>query len=57
MVEIGSPEIQDFLQRLRVRYLGVSSLYPRRGCALCLLVSAQREYKNFLLWSRVVTAI
>lgn len=42
MVEIGSPEIQDFLQQLGARYPGTGSLYLLGGSALCLLGSARR---------------
>jgi hypothetical protein len=34
MVEIGSPEIQDFLQRLGARYPGTGTLYLLGGSAL-----------------------
>jgi hypothetical protein len=42
MVEIGSPEIQDFLQQLGARYPGAGTLYLLGGSALCLLGSARR---------------
>lgn len=42
MVEIGNPEIQDFLQRLGARYPGIGSLYLLGGSALCLLGSTRR---------------
>lgn len=42
MVEIGSPEIWDFLQQLGARYSGIGSLYLLGGSALCLLGSARR---------------
>lgn len=42
MVEIGSPEIQDFLQQLGARYPGTGTLYLLGGSALCLLGSTRR---------------
>ncbi|HMR66898.1 MAG TPA: DUF6036 family nucleotidyltransferase [Anaerolineae bacterium] len=42
MVELGSSEIQNFLQQLGDRYPGAGRLYLLGGSALCLLGSTRR---------------
>lgn len=43
MVELGSSEIQNFLQQLGDRYPGIGRLYLLGGSALCLLGSVRRN--------------
>ena len=42
MVELGGPEIQQFLEQLGSRYPGTGTLYLLGGSALCLLGSTRR---------------